>query len=130
MRIAPLSNTDSGPPGASRSTIAGILLLGEIFRNAGSCCSFLPMFTRVDLIRQPDFLEHDRGLASVRRAPDVKFDHRLSFTVRWRRRSDTACQAGKSRLAPQPATLLSWCAPSVSGATARLPAGRRGSCFG
>ena len=46
-RIAPDSNTLRGaPPSAgSWSTIAGILLLGEIARNAGSNCSPAEMFT-------------------------------------------------------------------------------------
>ena len=45
--MAPDSKIDSGPPpsaGAS-STMAGMRLLGEMRRNAGSNCSPLPMFT-------------------------------------------------------------------------------------
>ena len=38
--IAPLSKMASGPPSASSSTIAGILLLGEMRRKSGANCSF------------------------------------------------------------------------------------------
>jgi len=46
-RIAPDSNIAIGAPPSlgDRSTIAGMRLLGEIFRNSEWNCSPLPMFT-------------------------------------------------------------------------------------
>ena len=44
--MAPNSKTEIGrPSGPSGSMIAGMRLLGEIFRNSARNCSPLPMFT-------------------------------------------------------------------------------------
>src|SRR5258706_12014288 len=52
--IAPDSNTLTRlPPGPSGSTIAGILLLGLIARNAGAICSPLVMLTGTTLYGSP-----------------------------------------------------------------------------
>ena len=46
--MAPDSKTEIGlPPGPSRSTIAGMRLLGEIARNSGLNCSPLAMLTGI-----------------------------------------------------------------------------------
>ena len=54
-RIAALSKiaTGSPPPGGSRSTMAGIRLLGDNARNAGENCSPRPMFTGFTLYGRP-----------------------------------------------------------------------------
>ncbi len=48
--MAPDSKTEIGlPPGPSGSTIAGMRLLGAIFRKPSVNCSPLPMFTGISV---------------------------------------------------------------------------------
>ena len=49
--------------------MAGILLLGAIFRNSGANCASLPMSIGMHVIGQPQLLERDGNLAAVRRLP-------------------------------------------------------------
>ena len=67
----------SGPPGPSGSTIAGILLFGEILRKAGSNCSFLPRLIGLTVYGSPISSSMIGDLASVGRAPGVQLDHAI-----------------------------------------------------
>ena len=53
--MAPVSNTGTGgpPPGGSWSIMAGMRLLGLIFRNSGLNWSPLPMFTGTSVYGSP-----------------------------------------------------------------------------
>ena len=78
--MAPDSNTLIGrPPGPSGSTMAGILLFGLIFKNAGSNCSPLRDVDHVHPVGQAHLFERDADLAAVGGVEGVQFDgHRMS----------------------------------------------------
>jgi hypothetical protein len=68
-RIAPDSKTETP---ASRSTIAGILLFGQIRPEL----LVLSDVDGVDVVRQAALFQHDGNLAPVRCGPGVEIDHR------------------------------------------------------
>ena len=75
--MAPDSKTliDS-PSGPSGSTIAGILLFGLIARKSGVNWSAGPDVDGMDIVGEPDLLEHDGRFAPVGCRRGIEFDHR------------------------------------------------------
>jgi hypothetical protein len=63
----------------SRSTMAGMRLLGLILRKLRLELLVLADVDRVDGVGQTKFLQHDGSLAAIGSCPGIQIDHGLPF---------------------------------------------------